>query len=276
MTKIKLLVKTDSNINELKRKEVQSIDWASFPFSEQIGFVDAETYSKLTAEGRRHIDRFLENYTDKPVEFWNVVSVHNNISLANTLWRSATLETKGIMLANHAEWFKPFEYSYQVETGAVPGNTITALVYEHGEGFQYEKSGFWFLADPSITLEEFNAPFHRRNSHYQSLLHYIYEVLEDAYEHDEYPVLVHNHMLKSAGYSPICDLSPAFLRRRDACEHGTIIAKKWIRTVTNGEKDFITWDEAVNYIRANPEAFENNEIMEHLTWWWSHAILGGN
>lgn len=276
MAKIKLLVKTEKNINELKRKEIQSIDWSTFPFSDQMQFVDVDVYNKLTANGRSYVDSWLTDYTARPVEFWNVVSVHNNSTLANSLWRHATLETKGLMLANHAEWFKPFEYSYQIETSAVPDDTITALIFKYGEGFQYERSGYWFLADPSIKLEEFNAPFNRSNSQYPSLLHYIYEVLEDAYEHDEYPVLAHNHMLKLAGYEPIADLSPAFLNRRDACDYGSNYAKKWIRTVTNGEKDFITWDEAVNYIRANPEEFENNELMEHLTWWWNHAILGGN
>lgn len=276
MAKIKLLVKTDSNINELKRKEVQAIDWSSFPFDEQIQFVDADTYRKLTIDGRRHIDRHLTDYTAKPVELWNAVAEHNDVSLANTLWRSATLETKGTMLTNHADWFQPFLYSYQVETGELPRDTLTAHIHEHGYSFQYEKDGYIFLADPSIKLEEFNAPFQIRGKVFPTLLNFIYEVLEDAYEHDEYPVLVHNHMLKAAGYNPICDLSPAFLNRREACSHGTNIAEKWIRVVTGGEKDFITWDEAVNYIRNNPTAFENNEIMEHLQWWWSHAILGGN
>jgi hypothetical protein len=275
MAKIKLLVKTDSNINELKRKEIQAIDWDSFPYEEQIGFVDTETYNKLTIAGRRHIDRALKNYTDKPVEFWNVVAEHNELSLATKLWRSATLETKGIMLANHAKWFAPFLYSYKLDTGEEDRNSITALITEHGDHFENELDDYLRFADPSIAFAEFNAPFTMKGSSFPSLLHYIYEVLEDAYEHDEYPVLVHNHMLKTAGYSPICDLSSEFLARRDACDRGSRIAKKWIRTVTNGEKDFITWDEAVNYIRANPESFENNELMEHLSWWWTNAILGG-
>jgi hypothetical protein len=229
----------------------------------------------LTNEGRRKIDNHLTDYTTKSVEFWNVVAEHNDISLANTLWRSATLETKGTMLSNHADWFQPFLYSYQIEIGAI-SNTITAHISEYGDRFQYEKGGYIFLADPSIKLEEFNAPFHIENNMYPTLLHFIYEVLEDAYEYDEYPVLVHNEMLEAAGYPPICDLTPEYLRRRDACSEGTRIAKKWIKVVTGGNKDFITWDEAVNFIRANPESFENSEIMEHLTWWWSHAILGLN
>lgn len=276
MAKIKLLVKTDSNFNELKRKEVQNIDWASFPFDEQMQYLDAETYSKLTIEGRQRVNGHLHDYTSKPLAFWNVVAAFNETYVAQQLWRTANLETKGSMMTNHSEWFSAFEFAYKIETGEVDGESVTAFVHQHGDQFQYQTDGYWFLANPKTTLDEFNAPFAFDGVMYPSLLNYIYEVLEDAYEHDEYPVLVHNHMLKSAGYSPICDLSPSFLRRRDACEHGTRIAKKWIATVTNGQKDSITWDEAVNYIRANPESYENHEIMEHLTWWWSHAILGGN
>lgn len=270
MSKIKLLVKTDSNINELKRKEIQNIDWASFPFNEQIQYVDADVYSKLTKAGRYHIDRWIKDYTSKPVEYWNVVAAFNETYVAQQLWRTANLETKGIMISNHPNWFSNFTYSFKVESGTVSGGDLTSYILTYGDKFQYNQPDFWFLADPNIPVEEFNAPF----KDYQSLLHFIYEVLEHEYEHHEYPVLVHNHMLKSAGYSPICDLSPKFLKSEDACSNGRIIAKKWIRTVTNGEKDYITWDEAVDYIRNNPSAYENGEIMEHLTWWWEHSFLG--
>lgn len=276
MSKIKLLVKTNSNINELKRKEIQAIDWSSFPYDEQMQFVNADTYSKLTSEGRYHIDLALNDYTSKPVEFWNVVAEYDNTSLASTLWRSASLNTKGIMLENHPVWFKSYQYSYKIDSGEIQDDKITTFIQTHSDGFQYEKPGYWFLADPHISIDEFNAPFRVNSSDYTSLLHYIYFVLEDDCEHDDYPVLVHNHMLKSAGYEPICDLSPEFLLSRDACNSGTIIARKWIQVVTEGKKNFITWDEAVNYIRTNPELFNNDEIMEHLTWWWTNSIMSGS
>jgi len=172
MAKIKLLVKTNSNINELKRKEVQAIDWSSFPFEEQIGFVDTETYNKLTVAGRGHIDRALKNYNDKPVEFWNVVAVHNEPYLATKLWRNATLETKGIMLANHSEWFAPFLYSYKLDIGEEDRNSITALITVHGDQFQNELDGYLRFADPSVAFAEFNAPFTMKGKSFPSLLHY--------------------------------------------------------------------------------------------------------
>lgn len=266
MAKIKLLVKTEKNINELKRKEIQSIDWSTFPFSEQMQFVDVDVYNKLTTEGRFNINSRLKNYTERSVEFWNAVSGYNDITLAETLWQNATLETKGIMLENHAEWFNPISDSYRILTGN--GDYITSFIKKHGRDFQNEKDGYVFLTDPRISFDEFNAPF----NNYPTLLHYIYEVLEDAYEHDEYPVLVHNHMLKAAGYPHIKNLSPEFLKDEDACSVGRTLAKKWIRIVTNGEKDFITWDEAVDYIRANPTAYNDTEMINHLDWWWTHSI----
>lgn len=276
MAKIKLIIKTDSNINELKRKEIQSIDWDSFPFSEQMQFIDANTYGKLNAIGRDRVDSNIPDYNSKPIEFWNVVSSFNSMTLAERLWKLATLQTKGEMLKNHAEWFLPFRTLYEYEVGQFSNtDVITSFIRTKGNGFQYDKDGYFFLADPRISLDEFKAPFEIDNEKYPSLLHYIHSSLKDDWELDEYPVLVHNHMLKSAGYTPICDLSPSFLQRHDACRHGRMVAETWIRNVTNGEKDFITWDDAVNFIRSNPNSFNDHQMMDYLEWWWQHSVNYG-
>lgn len=261
---LKLLVETNKKLNELTRAELASVHWKSV-MPEEYDHVDVDTYRKLNANGRTEVNAVVDKFSTRPEEYWDEVLKHKlyQAFVENFLGQADDMKT---MYHRYEDMFNKYISAKRLYDMGLVG--FAEYVRADGYNVLDDAYSYYIMLDPAIPELEYLVAYNDE----KSVLQHLVSEMREFYCLDDYPILVSNELLSTVGLN-VPDFSEDNMRKYDACCSGREFVQKWKSQLGLTDKDVLTWDIVVKYIRENPSTVdertdEGEQVVEYLNWWW--------